>query len=163
MKSSQLVKLYLDCGCGTGSLINYLTTYDFNTTGIEPDQNARNQIPTELNIYSSIEDLKGDQHFDTITLYVLEHVHEPVATLNKLLEKLSDDGAMHIALPNYQSYDAQYYGAYWAEYDVPRHLFHYSQNAFQSLCSQLNLQIVDTLPLKFDSYYVSLLSEQYKI
>jgi hypothetical protein len=67
-----------------------------------------------------------------------------------------------VAVPNYKSYDAQFYKEYWAAYDVPRHLWHFSQKSIHKLFSEVEMTVAQTLPMKFDSYYVSLLSEKYK-
>lgn len=69
---------------------------------------------------------------------------------------------MIIAVPNYKSFDASHYKEFWAAYDVPRHLWHFSQNSISTLVEIENMKVVETLPLKWDSYYVSLLSEKYK-
>jgi len=65
-------------------------------------------------------------------------------------------------VPNYQSFDAAYYNRFWAAYDVPRHLYHFSQKSMAILMEANRLKIVDILPMWFDSFYVSLLSEKYK-
>ena len=75
---------------------------------------------------------------------------------------LDKDGTIFIAVPNSASYDANYYNKYWAAYDVPRHLFHFEQKTIKSLLSNHNLVLDKILPMKLDSYYVSLLSEKYK-
>ena len=65
-------------------------------------------------------------------------------------------------MPNYKSYDAGHYKNFWAAYDVPRHLWHFNQKSIANLFETENLSVVKTLPMKFDAYYVSLLSEKYK-
>ncbi len=55
-----------------------------------------------------------------------------------------------------------YYKNFWAAFDVPRHLWHFSQDSISKLFLKENMEVVKTLPMKFDSYYVSLLSEKYK-
>jgi hypothetical protein len=65
-------------------------------------------------------------------------------------------------VPNFKSYDANYYGKFWAAFDVPRHLWHFSKTAIEKLFANEKLQLVKVLPMKFDSFYVSLLSEKYK-
>ena len=67
-----------------------------------------------------------------------------------------------VAVPNYKSYDAIYYKEYWAAYDVPRHLWHFSRLSINNLFQSVNMKVIKTLPMKFDSFYVSLLSEKYK-
>ncbi|WP_216076111.1 class I SAM-dependent methyltransferase, partial [Acinetobacter baumannii] len=72
------------------------------------------------------------------------------------------EGRLIIAVPNYTSYDARYYGAYWAAYDVPRHLYHFSPRSIEKLAKQFGFEIECLKPMWFDAVYVSLLSEQYK-
>ena len=69
---------------------------------------------------------------------------------------------MIIAVPNYKSYDAKYYNKFCAAYDVPRHLWHFSQKSIHRIFSAKNFEVVKKDPLIFDSFYVSLLSEKYK-
>ena len=151
----------LDFGAGAGSFAKYTQGKTFNVTAVEPDDKARSRIDNTLETHSSLHTVK--QSFDIITAYhVLEHVHQLHDTLEKFKSLLNRNGTIHIALPNYQSYDAQYYESFWAGYDVPRHLYHFSQKGVHRLVSDLGLNLVGTHPLKFDCYYVSLLSEQYK-
>jgi len=108
--------------------------------------------------------LDFDKHsFDVITLWhVLEHLpklEEHISIFKKLLKP---EGAIIIAVPNYKSYDAEYYKNYWAAYDVPRHLWHFSERSMSNLFSIEKMKVVKILPMKFDSFYVSLLSEKYK-
>lgn len=157
---------HLDYGCGTGAFINYLNNKNWETTGIEPDNNARHLAKKHnpsSTITAAINDLDSSQTFTSITLFhVLEHVHAIESTLHSLIERLSNDGILIIALPNYNSHDARYYSQFWAAYDVPRHLYHFSQTSVQHLAKRFGLNIVATHPMIFDSYYASLLSEEYK-
>jgi len=75
---------------------------------------------------------------------------------------LKPSGKLIIAVPNHKSYDAEYYKAFWAAYDVPRHLWHFSQNGIKRLFKNHDLDLVNTKPMLFDAFYVSLLSEKYK-
>jgi hypothetical protein len=67
-----------------------------------------------------------------------------------------------IAVPNYTSFDASYYKENWAAYDVPRHLYHFSPKSMRRLLQQHGLVIKAIQPMWFDSFYVSMLSEQYQ-
>ena len=101
--------------------------------------------------------------FDVITMWhVLEHVPDLDSQIKELKRLLKPNGSLIVAVPNFKSFDAKYYGAYWAAYDVPIHFWHFSKKAIQSLFEKENIQLVKVLPMKFDSFYVSLLSEKYK-
>ena len=98
-----------------------------------------------------------------ITLWhVLEHLPKLKNHIAVFESLLKPNGRLIIAVPNYKSYDAKYYKNYWAAFDVPRHLWHFSQNAISKLMSQNGMSVLKTKPMIFDAFYVSLLSEKYK-
>lgn len=156
-------KNILDVGSGTGDFLKVCQNNCWNVFGTEPDLGART-IASKKGITLQ-EDLSKfeNQKFEIITLWhVLEHVEnlqEYVSVLNKLL---TEKGRLIIAVPNYKSYDATYYKQFWAAFDVPRHLWHFSKTSIAKLFSLENIVVEKTLPMKFDAYYVSLLSEKYK-
>jgi len=155
----------LDFGCGTGDFLKKAKDNRWEVTGIEPDIKAKNIASKKLlsDIYNSLEDLPGKENYDIITAWhVLEHVHDLRGTLKILKKLLSQDGTLIIAVPNYHSYDAEVYDTFWAGYDVPRHLYHFNIQSFSYLMTKMRLRLIDTIPMRFDSYYVSLLSEKYK-
>jgi len=166
LKKYTLNKTHLDFGCGTGSFLKYLSQKHWQVSGVEPDDKARAIATKQHNIqkaFQSLEEIPDQQTFSSISLFhVLEHVHTLEATLNGLISRLEKNGVLVLALPNYRSFDALYYQQYWAGYDVPRHLYHFSQKSIHHLAKSFGLNIVATHPMKFDSYYVSLLSEEYK-
>ena len=93
--------------------------------------------------------------------HVLEHVADLKTEIHHLQRILKKDGRLVLALPNYKSYDAEYYKDKWAAYDVPRHLSHFSQTSIKNIFKETDLQLIDIKPLKWDSFYISMLSEQY--
>jgi len=156
-----LNKNILDYGCGTGHFLKYLSDLEWETTGIEPDPRAKQQAKDKGINITELDRL--NKTYDCISLFhVLEHVHEQHSTIQKLKNQLTANGVIIIALPNYLSFDAKHYDKYWAGYDVPRHLYHFNQNTVHDLFKKFGLNIVSTHPLYYDSYYVSLLSEEYK-
>lgn len=171
-KKVELVKKYqkqgkvLDIGCGTGEFLNALTKNGFNSFGIEPNIMARNQAVKNylLDIKEEREILNfQNSSFDVISMWhVLEHVYNLDDRVEQIKRILKPDGVLVVAVPNPDSYDAQKYEEYWAAYDVPRHLYHFSQNDIHNLFDRFSFEVVKTIPMKFDSYYVSLLSEKYK-
>ena len=162
-------KNLLDIGCGTGDFLHFCQQNNWKVTGVEPNKNARDlaieKLDLDNSISESVEVLMKDQskRFDVITMWhVLEHVPNLEAYISYLKKLLKPNGRLIIAVPNYKSYDAKYYGKFWAAFDVPRHLWHFSQKSIQLLFLKFDMELENTLPMKFDSYYVSLLSEKYK-
>ncbi|WP_282117687.1 class I SAM-dependent methyltransferase [Maribacter aquivivus] len=156
-------KKLLDIGCGTGEFLINAKNKNWKTVGVELNENARKKATDKnLEIYKSL-DAINNQKFDVITLWhVLEHLPDLDKQINKITSLLNKNGTLIIAVPNYKSYDAQYYKEFWAAYDTPRHLSHFSQNAIKTIFRNKKIEVVETLPMYFDSYYVSLLSEKYK-
>jgi len=155
----------LDYGCGTGAFLSAARSHGFNCTGIEPDPDARiiAESTSRALVYPALDDIETSDKFDTITLWhVLEHTSSPWQLLSSLYHILSAKGILVIAVPNYYSADAKHYGAYWAGYDVPRHLFHFSHKSIHLLCNESGFKLIETKPMVFDAFYVSLLSEKYK-
>ncbi len=158
--------IILDYGCGTGSFLNEMKSNGWSIKGVEPDAGAAQKATLlngiEIGDSSSLSSFIRES-VDVITLWhVLEHVHDLHPTLNTLKSILKANGVMFVAVPNYQSFDAAHYKQFWAAYDVPRHLYHFSKKSMDNLMEANGLQIVKVLPMWFDSFYVSLLSEKYK-
>jgi 2-polyprenyl-3-methyl-5-hydroxy-6-metoxy-1,4-benzoquinol methylase len=155
----------LDYGCGTGYFLSACQKNGWEVAGFEPNDTARNHAATLLGQTIESKDLEGlePESFDFITLWhVLEHVHQLNETTRKLLSLLKPTGYLLVAVPNADSLDAKQYKENWAAYDVPRHLYHFTQATMQRFLKKHKLEMVNILPMKFDAYYVSLLSEKYK-
>ncbi len=156
----------LDIGAGIGAFPAEMKSKGWDITGIEPDEGARAQSKKLFGLHllptSSLYQLPPHS-FDAITLWhVLEHVqslHEYVKQLKSLLKA---NGKIFIAVPNYQSLDADTYRNNWAAYDVPRHLYHFTPKAMKTLMNKHGLKIIDKKPMWFDAFYISLLSSKYK-
>ncbi len=154
----------LDYGCGTGEFLHHLKSHGWIATGVEPSESARQKATSLLKtlVFESIDKIKGKE-FDVISLWhVLEHIHDLNEKLSSIKSLLKEDGIIFIAVPNHESPDAQKYGAYWAGYDVPRHLWHFSKGSMKKLFDKNKLELINIHPMKLDAYYVSLLSEGYK-
>ena len=160
--------LILDIGCGTGDFLKACQNEGWQVCGIEPNDKARNLTMTKLHEDELVSDsinsfLKTHAgRFDVITMWhVLEHVPNLLEYIEQIKLLLKPDGSLIVAVPNFKSYDAKHYKAYWAAYDVPRHLWHFSEMAIRNIFGKYNFKLVKTFPMLFDSFYVSLLSEKY--
>jgi len=160
---SQTSKTILDVGAGTGEFLKVCQDNSWEVFGTEPDLDARKIAKNKgINLQENLSKINS-QKFDIITLWhVLEHVENLQEYIKSLKELLKVDGKIIIAVPNYKSFDATSYNEFWAAFDVPRHLWHFSQTSISKLFNKENMVVEKTLPMKFDSFYVSLLSEKYK-
>jgi SAM-dependent methyltransferase len=156
----------LDIGAGTGAFVAYMQNRGWETTGLEPDTTARGVAWTDHRVQlldiGQLFSLAPDG-FDAITLWhVLEHVHDLHGYMAQLKTLIRRSGRIFIAVPNYTCSDAAFYRENWAAYDVPRHLYHFSPQAMQTLLLEHEMQLQGSQPMWFDSFYISMLSEKYR-
>lgn len=156
----------LDIGAGTGAFAGFMQTAGWSVTGLEPDQEAR----TRAQSLHQINLLSPDQlyalpvgSYDAITMWhVLEHVHDLHGYMDRIQQLLKPGGKLFIAVPNHTSHDALKYQQFWAAWDVPRHLYHFSPASMKNLLGQHGLTLHKMKPMWFDSFYVSMLSVQHR-
>ncbi|UGS23686.1 class I SAM-dependent methyltransferase [Flavobacterium channae] len=153
----------LDIGAGTGDFLLECKNQNWEILGVEPNDKAKGiAVGKGIKFADAIEKLESNS-FDVITMWhVLEHVPDVEHQVAELKRLLKPSGTIIIAVPNFKSYDAKYYKEFWAAYDVPRHLWHFSKTAIEKLFDKQNMNLEDVKPMWFDSFYVSLLSEKYK-
>jgi 2-polyprenyl-3-methyl-5-hydroxy-6-metoxy-1,4-benzoquinol methylase len=161
-------KNLLDIGCGTGDFLSVCKSDGWHVVGIEPNEKARSLAKAKLvghhggEVISELNKSSAEK-FDVITLWhVLEHVPNLEDYISRLKLMLKQTGVLVVAVPNFKSYDALYYKQFWAAFDVPRHLWHFSKKTINLLFLKQGMKVVKIAPMKFDSFYVSLLSEKYK-
>lgn len=156
----------LDIGSGNGHFAGIMKKSGWLVKGIEINEKARafsiskfglDIIPPDL-----IDTLVANS-FDSVTLWhVLEHFYDPFKYFSQISRLLKSGGSCLVALPNSTSYDAEYYGQYWAAYDVPRHLWHFNPVSFKLFSEKAGFAIEEMKSLPLDVFYISVLSERYK-
>ena len=156
----------LDIGCGVGDFLCQVKKENWDVMGIEPSDDAKAIAEARLGfrpLSPSDSVSLPDASFDVITLWhVLEHVDDLKFQTTEINRLLKPGGRLVIALPNYQSFDCQYFKEFWAAWDVPRHLNHFSQNTLNSMMVSLGFVPMDSKKLVWDAYYISFLSEKYQ-
>ncbi len=153
----------LDIGAGTGDFLLTAKNNGWETIGTEPSEKARTIAKGKgVSIIEATSSLENNS-LDIITMWhVLEHVPDLENQIKELKRLLKPNGTLLVAVPNFKSYDAKHYGKFWAAYDVPIHFWHFSKTAIKLLFEKENMTLQKVLPMKFDAFYVTLLSEKYK-
>ncbi|MCI4443606.1 MAG: class I SAM-dependent methyltransferase [Lentimicrobium sp.] len=153
----------LDIGAGTGDFLSVAKNDGWQTIGVEPSDRAKSIAKNKgVSFVEQTSELENNS-FDVISMWhVLEHVPDLDKQIKELKRLLKPTGTLIIAVPNFKSFDAKHYGKFWAAYDVPIHFWHFSKTAIQLLFEKEEMKLEKVLPMKFDSFYVSLLSEKYK-
>jgi 2-polyprenyl-3-methyl-5-hydroxy-6-metoxy-1,4-benzoquinol methylase len=153
----------LDIGAGTGDFLSVAKNDGWQTIGVEPSDRAKAIAKSKgVSFVEETTELE-DHSFDLISMWhVLEHVPDLDKQIKELKRLLKPTGTLIIAVPNFKSFDAEHYGKFWAAFDVPIHFWHFSKTAIKLLFEKEEMKLEKVLPMKFDSFYVSLLSEKYK-
>ena len=155
----------LDIGSGTGYFAHLMTEWGWTVRAIEKNAQARQFAQEHFGLKSDGEEAFNtlqDKSFDCITLWhVLEHLQHLNIMGDKFYRWLKDDGALLIAVPNNASADARHYGADWAAWDVPRHLWHFNPDTIRLFAQKHGFKIVKTIPMPLDGFYVSMLTERH--
>ena len=156
----------LDIGAGIGAFVQTMKEKGWEAEGLEPDEGARQRAKElfglELSPSSKLKELPSGS-YDAITLWhVLEHVHTLHDYMEQLKRLLRPGGRLFIAVPNYTSAESDIYKLYWAAYDVPRHLYHFSPRSIEWLLQSHGMKLRAKKPMWFDAFYISLLSSRYR-
>jgi SAM-dependent methyltransferase len=152
----------LDVGAGTGDFVSTAQKGGWQAFGVEPNEKARARARNKgVELSESLEEVTGS--YKVITLWhVLEHLPDLEREIDRMVSRLEPEGKLILALPNFRSWDARHYGEYWAAYDLPRHLWHFSRTSIAELFGRRGFEILQISPLWFDAFYISLLSEKYR-
>ena len=152
-----------DIGCGTGDFLKRMSTGGWDISGVEPSDTARAIAEQKTGITLGKDLRTLSSQVAVVTLWhVLEHLPDPLESIRKLAQNIQPGGYLVIAVPNHQSTDSKKYKEHWAGLDVPRHLWHFTMESMKQLGGKTGLKMIRILPMKFDSFYVSMLSESYK-
>jgi len=95
----------LDVGCGTGLFCLETSKRGFNVEGIEPSgmliEIGRQVLNVSLH-HGFIEDFDPGYRYHGIVVWdVLEHVHNPVALVQRCNDLMEDGGYLFLQVPNY--------------------------------------------------------------
>lgn len=158
--------IILDIGSGAGHFASSMKKTGWLAKGVEINEKARNFSSSAFGLEiigpEKISALEATS-FDCITMWhVLEHFQDPFKYLSEVNRLLKPGGLCLVALPNCGSYDAEHYSQFWAAYDVPRHLWHFSPVTFRLFSEKAGMAVERSILLPFDVFYISLLSEGYK-
>jgi SAM-dependent methyltransferase len=152
----------LDIGSGTGYFPAFMQKKGWKVQGIEISEQARNFSVSRFGLAvfppEEIENMSHES-YDCITLWhVMEHFNDPVYWFAKIRHLLKDNGYCIVAVPNAASSDARWFGKFWAAYDVPRHLWHFTPDSFSDMAARNGFKLIRKRGMPLDVFYISILS-----
>jgi SAM-dependent methyltransferase len=133
----------LDVGCGSGKFLYQLKKLDFKElTGIDLYLEKETHIKNLKILKKNIHQMLDDQKFDLIIFsHSFEHLEDPVKTLKKVKNILSDDGTVIIRIPVKTTNIWNIYGVNWTQIDAPRHFFIYTSKSFEILLEKTDFNL----------------------
>ncbi len=156
----------VDIGSGTGYFAAFMKKKGWQVTAIEISETARKYSENQFGLKAiSPEEINHlpSGSADCITFWhVLEHLYDPAEWFNNVARVLKDDGKCILALPNFSSSDALWFGKWWAALDVPRHLWHFTPEALRLFAGRNGFTCERIASLPLDLFYISILSYRNK-
>ena len=136
----------LEVGCGSGQLAILLKKKGYHIEITDISQDILDDISGRYNIPSycgTLDNISFHQNYDGIIFNnVLEHVPDPVATLQSARELLTENGLIFIEVPHIDSLQFKFFKDAWFPLQIPEHLYHFSINALESIAQKLSLEQV---------------------
>jgi 2-polyprenyl-3-methyl-5-hydroxy-6-metoxy-1,4-benzoquinol methylase len=134
----------LDVGCGSGEWLSVMKELGWNAEGVDFDRDAVNACAgSGLTVHpGSVQDQRFPAaHFDAVTLnHVIEHVPDPVATLEECMRILKPGGTLVMLTPNAGSICHRVFKSDWRGLEPPRHLHLFSMNSMRKLLDQAHVR-----------------------
>lgn len=130
----------LDFGCHDGTLLKALERVGHHVYGYEPHPTS-DMLHASI-LTGSLEDLVAQlEPVDDIVLsHVLEHLPEPLATLQCLVGLLKPGGRIHLRVPNLASPWRKLVGPAWIHWHPPFHLQHFTIQHLDRLAMNLGMK-----------------------
>ncbi|WP_242337218.1 MULTISPECIES: bifunctional 2-polyprenyl-6-hydroxyphenol methylase/3-demethylubiquinol 3-O-methyltransferase UbiG [Anaeromyxobacter] len=147
----------LDVGCGNGDFLRIARRLGFDVMGLDLDAaavaRARGSGFTVL--AGTIEEAALDpESFEHVTLnHVVEHLHDPVGTLRRVLALLRPGGRVWVQTPNLDAEGLKRFGADWRGLEPPRHLTLFDASSLERALCAAGFSRIALLPPKPDGAY----------
>ncbi len=135
----------LDIGCGPGFFIACMREYGWDVTGVDVSDWATDFARKKLglNVFTgAVEKIKFNDNFNLVTMmHVLEHLPDPVVTLKRVYELISDEGWLFITGPNLASFDRIWHGRNWRWFTDRSHLYFFTPETYRRVLEKAGFLI----------------------
>jgi SAM-dependent methyltransferase len=130
----------LDIGAGQGHFVASLRRLGFEAEGVEPLSFGRNAAK-RIHGIALHPTLPDSGSFDVVTLiHSLEHVSDPLATLQAAARRLSEDGRLLIELPHVDSVEMFRSTRRRHILSLPGHLHHFTPGSLEALLQKASMK-----------------------
>lgn len=134
----------LEVGCGDGKFLARLAAAGWEVEAVEPSPAAAARAQARgfrVQIGMLDQAHLPDDTYDAVFMWmVLEHVANPRQTLLHLYQALKPGGTLAFSIPNAECWESRLFGKYWVDYDLPRHLQHFSVERIRLLLQECGFE-----------------------
>lgn len=120
----------LEIGCASGSFMHRMAEAGWEVEGIEPSASAGGaalQLGYPVHIGSLESAPEPSRRFDLVVGWmVLEHLHDPVAALQKLHRWTNPGSWLGLSVPDAGAAEFRFFKDAWYALQLPNHLYHYT-------------------------------------
>lgn len=139
----------LEIGTGFGFFLESARRRGFEVQGIEYSawvaEKARSMFNLPIRNTSVADFDPGNFKYDLIVAWhVLEHLPNPLETMQRIRAWLKDDGILTVEVPNCGSVDAARLGDKWEGWTAPHHLWHFTPKTLQQMLEKAGFYVVGT-------------------
>lgn len=143
----------LELGCSHGAFLQQLHEQGWNCIGVEPATEVARQAAErgfDVRVGSLETAATADPQtfvpgsFDAVFAWmVVEHLHDPVATLRFARELLKTDGTLRLSVPNFGCWERQLFGRFWYALQLPTHLQQFTPPTLRRLLAASGFELVE--------------------
>lgn len=138
----------LEIGCGDGTFLKRMQDIGWTAEGLDFDpkaaQAARDKNGITVKV-GKLEDVSYNENsFDAVTMsHVIEHVYDPIATMNEVRRILKPGGKITIVTPNAQSLGHKKFRENWRGLEPPRHIQIFSVTSLIAIASKAGFKNIE--------------------
>jgi SAM-dependent methyltransferase len=137
----------LEIGCANGLFLHTMRkTGRWRVQGVDVSEPAVRYARERLELDVFQGELQAAHFpsgaFDAVVMWdVLEHLHDPIATLCEAHRLLGPGGMLFLRVPLLDSWDRSIFGSYWAGWDAPRHLAVFSIDTLKRILTRAGFDL----------------------
>lgn len=144
-------KRILDVGCGTGAFLHLLRTCGATVWGLDPSPKAAKTAQEVYGVEVEVSNCSSahlpPNEYDVVTMWhVLEHCHNPLASLSNIRQALKPKGLLLIQVPNTDALLLRVFGGRFARLEPPLHLYHFVAATLRRCLANTGFRCIRQLP-----------------
>ncbi len=157
----------LDVGCGTGKDLRSLRERGWDAYGVEFSPVAVEYAKRKYGLNVTLGDLASARYeskfFDVVFFnHSLEHMYDPLEILREAHRILKPKGLLVIHIPNAGSFEARLFRQWWVQWDVPRHLYHFTKRTMVKLLDMSGFKLLRIKDGLGSSFFLGSVDKVYK-